>query len=147
MDALVIAEIPLDQADVIQTLNRLVFGESRLVQHVEHPGLLILTATWKGTLVGFKIGYPKDRQTFYSAKGAVDPAFRRRGVARKLLHFMMSRVYLSGFDTFQYHTFPNRDPGMLIIGLQEGFRVTDARHNDEFNDWQVELSKPLTGGD
>lgn len=144
MDGLVIAELPLEQAEAIQPLNRMVFGESRLVQHVDHPGLLILAAYWNGTLVGFKIGYPKDRFVFYSAKGAVDPAFRRRGVARKLLHFMMSRVYLSGFDTLAYHTFPNRDPGMLIIGLQEGFRVTDARYNAEFNDWQVALEKKLT---
>jgi hypothetical protein len=56
----------------------------------------------------------------------------------------MSRVYLSGFDTLQYHTFPNRDPGMLVMGLQEGFKVIDARYNAEFKDWQVELEIRLT---
>jgi hypothetical protein len=29
---------------------------------------------------------------------------------------------------------------MLVMGLQEGFKVIDARYNAEFKDWQVELS-------
>jgi predicted GNAT superfamily acetyltransferase len=140
MDDLSIAELSVEQVHEIQELNQRIFGETRLVQHIDHPGLLVIGAYMGGELIGFKVGYPKDRTVFYSAKGAVDPNWRRKGVARRLLHFMMSRVYLSGFDTLQYHTFPNRDPGMLVLGLQEGFKVIDARYNAEFKDWQVELS-------
>lgn len=144
MDTVSIAEIPASEWHRLDALNRAVFSETRLVNQVDHPGLLIVGAFAGGELIGFKVGYPKSRHEFYSAKGAVDPGWRRKGIARRMLHFMMARVYQTGFDHFSYHTFPNRHPAMLIMGLQEGFRVVDARFNTEFNDWQVELGKRLT---
>ncbi|CAM2878028.1 GNAT family N-acetyltransferase [Vibrio rarus] len=46
---------------------------------------LVLVAEKKGRLVGFKIGYEQDSQTFYSWLGGVSALVRGQGVAQQLL--------------------------------------------------------------
>ena len=128
----------------VKELNRIIFGEDRIINQYHHPDILLFVATYKELPVGYKIGYGRPNRVFYSAKGGVIPAFRRRGIARKLLHLMMYEVYnKKHYKIFSYDTFPNKHKGMLILGLNEGFKVTDAKWNEYYQDYQIHLEQDL----
>ena len=132
-----------DHLDEVCRLNRLVFGEERLINRLDHQPLIFLTAHCEGQLAGFKIGYAFSTKTFYSAKGACSPFFRRQGVASKLLFAMAARAASLGFRYLAYDTFPRSFPGMLVLGLKYGFRIEHVVWSDEFNDFRVRLELPL----
>lgn len=92
---------------------------------------------------GFKVGYRENRFVFYSAKGGVLPGYRRRGLARQMLWYMMDEARRRGYVRFTYDTFPNRDRGMTVLGLNEGFRVVKADFNKTYRDWRLRLEKRL----
>ena len=104
---------------------------------------MIFGAYLDGKLIGFKVGYPTSKSRFYSAKGCVDVPYRRAGVGRKLMMAMMAAVYRNGYQTFYYHTFPNKGAGMLILGLTSGFTITDTRFDTQYNDYLIELTVNL----
>lgn len=136
-------EIGMDQLDTIRALNTAIFQEERIINTFDREDVLMLLATFEGLPIGFKIGYRYGKETFYSAKGGVLPAFRRQGVARILLHDMLERVRARGYRRFIYDTFPNKHPGMTILGLIEGFRVVRADFNPVYRDYRLQLEKEL----
>ncbi len=129
--------------DVIQRLNLTIFKEQRVINTFDRDDLLMLLAYIDERPVGFKIGYRESRFVFYSAKGGVLPDHRRRGVARHLLHVMVEHARRSGYVRFAYDTFPNKHPGMTVLGLQEGFRVTRADYNTAYKDYRLRFEKKL----
>lgn len=129
--------------EFVLDLNRILFEEDRLINSFDHELILTVLATDNGEAVGFKIGYALSPHEFYSAKGGVLPRYRRRGLARRMLHLMMETAARRGFSTFTYDTFPNLYKPMLILGLKEGFNVTNVTWNQQYNDWQMRLSRPL----
>ncbi|MEZ4700653.1 MAG: GNAT family N-acetyltransferase [Rhodothermales bacterium] len=138
-----VEEVSMDRLDVIRALNTAIFQEERIINTFDRDDLLMLLATYEGLPVGFKIGYKYGRDTFYSAKGGVLPAFRRQGVARILLYDMLDRVRTMGYARFIYDTFPNKHPGMTVLGLAEGFRVIRADYNPVYRDYRLQLEKEL----
>lgn len=138
-----IEEVGMAELDVIRAMNLAIFEERRIINTFSRDGLLMLVAYVGDEPAGFKIGYRDDRQTFYSAKGGVLPAFRRHGIARELLHAMLERVRAAGFKRFTYDTFPNRHPGMTVLGLAEGFRVIRADFNPVYKDYRLRFEKKL----
>jgi len=140
----VIAPASLHDLDAIADLNRAVFNEERIINTFDRDDLLMYIAAVDDSLAGFKIGYRESYDTFYSAKGAVHPAFRGRKIARRLLEVMMEDVRARGFQWFAYDTFPNKHPGMTILGLKEGFRVTRADFNDVYRDYRLRFEKRLS---
>ena len=143
LDRIRIKKIGLSNIDDIHRLNMLIFNEKRLINSLDHDYLLILAAEFDGELVGFKIGYNWDDYAFYSAKGGVLPHYRRCGIARKLMFEMMNMVDNDGFTRFLYHTFPNTNPGMLIMGLGLGFKIQDACWNEDYKDFQLRLEREI----
>jgi len=133
----------MDALPVVRELNQTIFGEPRVINQFDRPDLLILLATVDGDPVGFKIGYGESRSTFYSAKGGVLEAYRRQGVARALLDAMIAEVRRMGYRHFAYDTFPNMHPGMTIMGLERGFRVTAAGFNSTYRDYRLRLEVNL----
>ncbi len=127
----------------VQALNAQVFGDARVIQRLDRPDLLILLAFVDGRPAGFKVGYAESRTTFYSAKGGVLDGFRRRGVARAMLHRMQEEVRRMGYARFAYDTFPNKNPGMTVMGLAEGFAVTAAGYNTAYKDYRLRFEKAL----
>lgn len=127
----------------IQHLNREIFGEDRLINSMRHDYLLMLVAERHGIPLGFKIGYRDLPGSFYSAKGGVHPQWRRQGLARRMLRHMMAIARADGFTWFRYHTFPARWPGMLSLGLSEGFRIAATEWNPTYGDYQVLLEFDL----
>ncbi len=131
--------------DAVLKLNRLVFGEKRLINRLDHDPLIFLTAHCKGRLAGFKIGYALNRRVFYSAKGATAPGFRRRGIATRLMDAMMDDAALLGFTELQYDTFPALYPGMIVVGFRYGFHIKSMEWNRDFDDFRVRLARSLQG--
>lgn len=125
-------------------LNREIFGEEHLIQTLKHDYLLLIIAERKDILIGFKIGYRQNAGCFYSAKGGVHPAWRKKGLARLLLRYTMELVKNEGFRYFRYHTFPTRWPGMLSLGISEGFTIAETEWNPAFGDYQVLLERDLS---
>jgi GNAT superfamily N-acetyltransferase len=127
----------------IEPINRFLFNEHRIINRTDHKDLIILKACSQDIIIGFKVGYGRAKGVFYSAKGGVLPAFRRLGIARQLMDEMMQSAALLGYTEFQYDTFPNMHPGMLILGINEGFKIVETRYNAQYKDFQITLMKPL----
>ena len=131
------------QLDVIRQLNIEIFDERRIINTLDRPDLLILLAMAGEEAVGFKVGYRENRFTFYSAKGGILPEYRRQGIARRLLHEMVGYARAGGYVRFAYDTFPNKHPGMTVLGLAEGFRVVKADYNAMYRDFRLRFEKKL----
>jgi ribosomal protein S18 acetylase RimI-like enzyme len=140
---LTIAEVDMDALETIRALNRAVFDEEQILRTFEREDLLLLLATTDGTPVGFKVGYRLDTATFYSAKGGVRDAYRRNGIARALLYAMIDVARSRGYERFVYDTFPNKHPGMTVMGLDENFRVIKADYSPKYEDYRLRFEKRL----
>lgn len=139
-DPIEISEVGMEQIGTIRRLNVEIFEDSNIIQTFERDDLLMLLARIAGTAVAFKVGYQLDTHTFYSAKGGVHPSHRRKGIARALLHAMLDLVEKRGYDRFVYDTFPNKHPGMTILGLDEGFQVIRAGYSTEYQDYRLRFA-------
>lgn len=135
-----VLNLGLTELDQLRDLNLLLFREERLITRYDHPDLTALLLKIDGMRAGFKIGYGRKDGVFYSAKGGIMPAFRRKGYARKLLLTMMQQAFQAGYHTFRYDTFPKHYREMLLFGLKEGFEVTDTAYYPRMNDFRIELS-------
>lgn len=138
-----IVQVGMGSLDVIKWLNLSIFEEERVINTFDREDLMMLMAYWSEEPVGFKIGYKESRHTYYSAKGGVLASYRRRGISRQLLYAMVDRVRAKGYTTFAYDTFPNRHPGMTVLGLAEDFRVTRADYNPTYKDFRLRFEKKL----
>ena len=138
-----IKTVSLGEIDVIRRLNREIFREERIINRFDRPDLLMLVAYEGATPVAFKVGYGEGKRVYYSAKGGVREPYRRQGLALLLLDDMMDRVRKQGYVRFAYDTFPNRHPGMLILGLTRGFKVTAADFNPVYRDFRLRLETDL----
>jgi ribosomal protein S18 acetylase RimI-like enzyme len=132
-----IVEVGMDRLDTIRRLNIEIFDDEHIIKTFERDDLLMLLARSTGTVVGFKLGYQLDAATFYSAKGGVRPAYRRNGIARALLYAMLNVVERRGYERFVYDTFPNKHPGMTVLGLDEGFEVVRAGYSTQYQDYRL----------
>jgi ribosomal protein S18 acetylase RimI-like enzyme len=138
-----IKQVGLDQLSVIRRLNQEVFEEERIINTFDRDDLLMLLAVCRGEPAGFKIGYRLKPDTFYSAKGGVLPDYRRLGIARALLYEMLDHVREQGYRRFVYDTFPNKHPGMTVLGLAEGFEVVDAGYSPQYSDYRLRFECTL----
>ena len=129
--------------DEIRRLNEAVFGEGRVIYRLDRDDLTLLLARVGGEAVGYKVGYGESRTTFYSAKGGVLDGWRRLGVARALLARMEDQARVLGYQRFAYDTFPNKHPGMTVLGLAEGFTVTAAGYNAAYRDFRLRFERDL----
>jgi GNAT superfamily N-acetyltransferase len=142
-DTLTIEPVGLDALDEIRAINRACFDEERVINSFDRQGLRMLMAYADGEPVGFKIGYRENRFNFYSAKGGVLLDWRRSGIARLLLKRMEDVARLDGYRYFCYDTFPNVHPGMTVLGLASGYRVTRADFNATYRDFRLRFEKRL----
>jgi GNAT superfamily N-acetyltransferase len=138
-----ITEVDMSQLDVIRRLNRIIFKEERVINTFDRYDLLMLLARLGDEPVGFKIGYRESQHIYYSAKGGILAAYRRRGISRRLLYAMIERIRKQDYQILAYDTFPNMHPGMTIMGLVEGFRVTRADYNPTYQDFRLRFEKRI----
>lgn len=138
-----IQQVGMDRIETIRDLNVAIFEEERIINTFDRDGVMIFLALAGGTPVGFKLGYALGSEKFYSAKGGVLPEYRRRGIARELLHEMLEAVREAGYDRFVYDTFPNKHPGMTVLGLEEGFEVVKAGYSPQYQDYRLRFEMQL----
>jgi GNAT superfamily N-acetyltransferase len=139
-----IAEVGMEQIDLIRRLNVAIFDDEHIINTFDRDDILLLVA-WSDdeTPVGFKLGYQLDAETFYSAKGGVREAYRRNGIARALLYAMLAVAEERGYERFVYDTFPNKHPGMTVMGLDEGFTVVRAGYSPRYQDYRLRFAHSL----
>lgn len=138
-----IEEVDLEFVETIREMNVVIFDEERIINTFDRDDLMILVAWVDEEPAGFKIGYRENRFVYYSAKGGVLPEYRRQGIARRMLWYMMDEARNRGYVRFTFDTFPNRDRGMTVLGLNEGFRVVKADFNKSYKDWRLRFEKRL----
>lgn len=138
-----IREVGMDELDLIRRLNVAVFDDEHIINTFDRDDIFMLVARTEGTAVGFKIGYQLDERTFYSAKGGVREGYRRKGIARALLYAMLEGARARGYERFVYDTFPNKHPGMTVMGLDEGFRVIRAGYSPRYQDYRLRFALSL----
>ncbi len=138
-----VARVGMEDFPTIRRLNRTIFGEARVINQLDRRDLMLFLAWLDGEAVGFKVGYGLSEATYYSAKGGVLEACRGRGIARTLLGAMEREARTLGYERFAYDTFPNMHPGMTVLGLREGFKVTAAGYNATYQDYRIRFEKEL----
>ncbi len=143
LDSVIIQPVGLESLDIIRKLNVTIFEEERVINTFDREDLLMLVAYLDEEPIGFKIGYRQSHDTFYSAKGGTLSSYRRKGVARMMLYDMIERVRAQGYHRFAFDTFPNKHPGMTILGLDEGFNVVKADFNTVFQDYRLQFEKEI----
>ena len=138
-----VERVAMDRFDEVRDLNEAVFGEGRVIYRLDRTDLVLLLASVEGRAVGYKVGYAESATTFYSAKGGVLPAWRRMGVARALLARLEDEARRLGYARFAYDTFPNKHPGMTVLGLAAGYAVTAAGYNAAYRDVRLRFERDL----
>ena len=132
-----------DRFGDVRDLNEAVFGEGRVIHRLDRTDLVLLIASVGDRAVGFKVGYAESERTFYSAKGGVLDGWRRVGVARALLARMEDEARQMGYVRFAFDTFPNKHPGMTVLGLSADYAVTAAGYNAAYRDFRLRFERDL----
>lgn len=113
------------------------FGNYYPIEEVKRRlanGHRVLVAQSGQQLVGFKLGYPKTSEEFYSWLGGVLPAYRQGGIAQRLLEHQEAWARRAGFTRIAVKSM-NKFPSMLRLLIKNGYQVTQV---DRFGDPQKE---------
>lgn len=134
-----------EQKNLIAPLITGVFGQFKESEFDavlrNHNGFYLQCAFDVSKLVGFKLGYQHDDETFYSWLGAVDPTYRGLGVASALMKDQHDWCQKQGFIKIQTKTKNNwRD--MIILNLRNGFNIVGS-YTDEKGEPKLILEKIL----
>lgn len=76
-----------------------------------------------GSLAGFKLGYRRGRNLFYSWLGAVHPAERKRGLATALMERQHVWATDAGYQHIETRT-RSENNVMISLNLKSGFFIT-----------------------
>ncbi|MGG3915077.1 GNAT family N-acetyltransferase [Rossellomorea vietnamensis] len=125
------------------TLHQSVFGTSEdlITKMANKPEILIDIAMDGSRVIGYKIGYKLDPDTFYSWLGGVDPNYRKQGIAAELMKQQHQTLKELGFKVVQTKTM-NKWRSMLILNIKNGFDVIDT-YTDEKGLHKIILEKKL----
>jgi GNAT superfamily N-acetyltransferase len=117
-------------------------GEKEFYWKLENQRSVCLVACFDGEqMVGFKLGYGRNRVKFYSWLGGVAEPWRRKGVAKKLMDMQHDWCREHGFQIVETQTL-NQWKEMLIFNLREGFEIVGVCHSDDMG-LKVVLEKRL----
>lgn len=75
-----------------------------------------------GALLGFKLGYARSSDVFYSWLGGIHPSIRRQGVGRQLMQLQHSWARERGYAFVETRTRTSNN-AMIILNLQSGFHI------------------------
>lgn len=89
----------------------------------EAKRMCLTTAYVDQQLVGCKLGYEQNSNTFYSWLGAVRPEFRRLGIAHALMKTQHDWCRSNGYDRVITKT-QNKYKAMIHLNIDCGFEIT-----------------------
>jgi predicted GNAT family acetyltransferase len=118
--------------DGILHLHEQIFGQKdNLLEKMERkPNILIFVALDRGHVVGYKIGYELDKQTFYSWLGGVDPNIRKQGIGSMLMERQHDYLRDVGYKVVRTKTM-NKWRNMLLLNIKSGFDVIETYIDDK----------------
>ncbi len=99
----------------IVELHQTIFGDAgTLIPKLESkPSLTVVVAKDKEKI----IGYEMDRDTYYSWLGGVNPNYRKKGIASKLMDVQHQYLRGKGYQVIQTKTM-NRWRNMLLLNIK-----------------------------
>ncbi|MCF7497277.1 GNAT family N-acetyltransferase [Vibrio sp. L5-1] len=103
---------------------------------------LILVAEEAGVLLGFKIGYELDENTFYSWFGGVSPIARNKGVAQAQLDTQEQWVKQQGYQQLKVKS-RNQFPAMLRLLLRNGYLIEKLEEKEDINAHRIHFLKQI----
>ncbi|MEZ8229503.1 GNAT family N-acetyltransferase [Vibrio splendidus] len=103
---------------------------------------LILVAEEAGVLLGFKIGYELDENTFYSWFGGVLPIARNKGVAQAQLDIQEQWVKQQGYQQLKVKS-RNLFPAMLRLLLKNGYLIEKLEEKEDINAHRIHFLKQI----
>lgn len=102
---------------------------------------LLLAAVAEDRVVGYKFGYEDSPGRFYSWIGGVNPAWRRQGIARRLMDRQHEWARQRGYPRVRTHT-ANEHRNMLLLNIVAGFDVIGTLINHK-GEGRIILEKQL----
>ena len=103
---------------------------------------LILVAEEAGVLLGFKIGYELDENTFYSWFGGVSSLARNKGVAQAQLDVQERWVKQQGYQQLKVKS-RNQFPAMLRLLLRNGYLIEKLEEKEDINAHRIHFLKQI----
>ncbi|WP_246010425.1 GNAT family N-acetyltransferase [Bacillus yapensis] len=127
----------------INKLHRSIFGTTDNLSDklARKPHILIITAMDGNRVIGYKIGYEIDRETFYSWLGGVDTHYRENGIAATLMDKQHAYLREKGYKIVRTKTM-NKWRNMLILNIKFGFDVIET-YTDEKGLHKIILEKKM----
>ncbi|MGG5574249.1 GNAT family N-acetyltransferase [Vibrio diazotrophicus] len=117
-------------------------NEQSLAQRLEGKRHLILVAEQQGQILGFKIGYELDSDTFYSWFGGVSPKARNLGLAQKLLDVQESWVIEQEYQQLKVKS-RNQFPAMLRLLLRNNYLIENFEPYEPLLESRIHFVKQL----
>ncbi|HAS6881153.1 TPA: GNAT family N-acetyltransferase [Vibrio parahaemolyticus] len=142
---MLIREGTLEEAlQVVTRVKEFANGETldSMSQRLGDKNSLILVAEKNGVIVGFKIGYELDEDTFYSWFGGVAPQARNEGVAQMLLEAQEEWVAEQGYKTLKVKS-RNQFPAMLRLLLRNGYLIEKFEEKINLRESRVHFIKAM----
>ncbi|WP_223032235.1 GNAT family N-acetyltransferase [Hanstruepera marina] len=101
------------------------------VERIQHESNIFSVLAYSNNeLVGFKIGYRKNKERFYSWIGGVKKAYRNLGVGKELARLQEIYAKEMGYKVLQNKSM-NRFKPMMILNLKNGFNITKVYTNEK----------------
>jgi len=116
--------------------------EESLSERLSGKRSLILIAEEEGHLLGFKIGYQLDDETFYSWFGGVSPLARNKGVAQKQLDVQEQWVKEQGYKQLKVKS-RNQFPAMLRLLLRNSYLIEKFEKKEVLEESRIHFVKFL----
>ncbi len=105
---------------------KLDFFKNRIHQKED---LVMVLCYQKNELVGFKIGYRYNDNTFYSWVGGVLSEQRNNGIAKQLAQLQEQKVKENGYQKLRTKSMNSFKP-MMILNLKNGFEIKSMYTNE-----------------
>lgn len=144
--SVIIREGSLDEVvSVVEQINEFAQKESvaSLAQRLSGKKSLILVAEEAGVLLGFKIGYELEPNTFYSWFGGVSPLARNKGVAQAKLDVQEQWVKQQGYQQLKVKS-RNQYPAMLRLLLRNGYQIEKLEEKENIREHRIHFVKQLS---
>ncbi|MFH6909744.1 GNAT family N-acetyltransferase [Vibrio fluvialis] len=131
-----------EAAQVVQEIGEFIRKETveTLAQRLAGKRDLILIAEENGQLLGFKIGYELDSETFYSWFGGVSSLARNRGVAQQLLDAQEQWVAGQGYGKLTVKS-RNQFPAMLRLLLRNSYLIENFEKTEPLAESRIHFVK------
>ena len=143
--SVIVREGSLEEAvSVVEQITEFAKKESvaSLSERLAGKTSLILVAEEAGVLLGFKIGYELDENTFYSWFGGVSSLARNKGVAQAQLDVQELWVKQQGYQQLKVKS-RNQFPAMLRLLLRNGYLIEKLEEKEDINAHRIHFLKQI----